>query len=37
MLTKALCPEDIAELVVAIAKLPARPWAPEIHLFPAED
>jgi hypothetical protein len=37
MLTKALCPEDIAELVVSIAKLPARPWAPEVHLFPAED
>jgi NADP-dependent 3-hydroxy acid dehydrogenase YdfG len=36
LLAKALQPEDIAELVVAIAKLPARTWVPEVHLFPAE-
>jgi NADP-dependent 3-hydroxy acid dehydrogenase YdfG len=35
-LAKALRAEDIAELVVAIAKLPARAWVPEVHLFPAE-
>ena len=35
-LAKALRPEDIAELVVAVAKLPARTWVPEVHLFPAD-
>jgi serine 3-dehydrogenase len=35
-LAKALRAEDIAELVVAIAKLPARTWVPEVHLFPAD-
>jgi serine 3-dehydrogenase len=35
-LAKALRPEDIAELVLAIAKLPARTWVPEVHLFPAD-
>ena len=34
-LAKALRPEDIAELVVGIAKLPDRAWVPEVHLFPA--
>jgi NADP-dependent 3-hydroxy acid dehydrogenase YdfG len=36
MLAKALRAEDIAELVVAIARLPARTWVPEVHLFPAD-
>jgi serine 3-dehydrogenase len=36
MLAKALRPEDIAEMVLAIAKLPARTWVPEVHLFPAD-
>lgn len=35
ILAKALRAEDIAELVLAIAKLPARTWVPEVHLFPA--
>jgi serine 3-dehydrogenase (NADP+) len=35
-LAKALRAEDIAELVLAIAKLPPRAWVPEVHLFPAE-
>ena len=35
MLAKALRAEDIAELVLAIARLPARTWVPEVHLFPA--
>ena len=35
MLAKALRAEDVAELVVSIAKLPARTWVPEVHLFPA--
>jgi serine 3-dehydrogenase len=34
MLAKALRPEDVAELVVAIAKLPARAWVPEVQIFP---
>jgi serine 3-dehydrogenase (NADP+) len=36
ILAKALRAEDIAELVVAIARLPARTWVPEVHLFPAD-
>jgi NADP-dependent 3-hydroxy acid dehydrogenase YdfG len=36
MLAKALRAEDVAELVLAIAQLPARAWVPEVHLFPAE-
>jgi serine 3-dehydrogenase (NADP+) len=36
VLAKALRAEDIAEIVLAIAKLPARTWVPEVHLFPAE-
>jgi len=36
MLAKALRPEDIAEMVFAVAKLPARAWVPEVHLFPAD-
>jgi len=36
LLAKALRAEDIAELVLAIAKLPARTWVPEVHLFPAD-
>lgn len=35
MLAKALRPEDVAELVLSIAKLPPRTWVPEVHLFPA--
>jgi NADP-dependent 3-hydroxy acid dehydrogenase YdfG len=34
-LAQALKPEDVAELVLAVAKLPARTWVPEVHLFPA--
>ena len=33
-LAKALRPEDIAEVVVGIARLPERAWVPEVHLFP---
>ncbi len=36
ILAKALRAEDIAELVLAIARLPARTWVPEVHLFPAD-
>jgi serine 3-dehydrogenase len=36
ILARALRAEDIAELVVAIARLPARTWVPEVHLFPAD-
>jgi serine 3-dehydrogenase len=36
MLAKALRPEDIAEMVLAIAQLPARTWVPEVHIFPAD-
>jgi NADP-dependent 3-hydroxy acid dehydrogenase YdfG len=35
-LAKALRPEDVAELVLAVARLPARAWVPEVHLFPAD-
>jgi serine 3-dehydrogenase len=35
-LARALRAEDIAELVLAVAKLPARAWVPEVHLFPAQ-
>ena len=35
-LAKALRAEDVAELVLALAKLPERTWVPEVHLFPAE-
>jgi serine 3-dehydrogenase len=35
-MAKALRPEDIAEVILAIAKLPARTWVPEVHLFPAD-
>jgi len=35
-LAKALRAEDIAELVVSLAKLPARAWVPEVHLFPTD-
>jgi len=34
-LAKALQPEDIAELVLALAKLPARAWVPEVQIYPA--
>ncbi len=33
-LAKALRAEDVAEVVVSVAKLPPRAWVPEIHLFP---
>jgi NADP-dependent 3-hydroxy acid dehydrogenase YdfG len=36
ILARALRAEDIAEVVVAIARLPARTWVPEVHLFPAD-
>jgi NADP-dependent 3-hydroxy acid dehydrogenase YdfG len=35
-LAKALRPEDVAQVILAIAKLPARTWVPEVHLFPAQ-
>ena len=35
-LAKALRPEDIAEMVLAIAKLPARVHIPEVQMQPAE-
>ncbi len=35
ILAKALQAEDIAELIVDIAKLPPRAWVPEVHLMPA--
>jgi serine 3-dehydrogenase len=34
-MAKALQAEDVAELVVALARLPARAWVPEVQLFPA--
>jgi hypothetical protein len=34
-MAKALQAGDVAELVVALAKLPARAWVPEVQLFPA--
>jgi serine 3-dehydrogenase len=34
-LAKALHAEDVAELVVSLAKLPARAWVPEVQIFPA--
>jgi serine 3-dehydrogenase len=34
-MTKALQAEDVAELVVSLAKLPARVWVPEVQIFPA--
>jgi serine 3-dehydrogenase len=33
-LAKALLPEDVAELIVAIAKLPVRATVPEIQILP---
>ena len=35
ILAKALQAEDIAELIVDIARLPPRAWVPEVHLMPA--
>jgi serine 3-dehydrogenase len=35
-LAKALRPEDIAQMVIAIAKLPARVYIPEVQMQPAE-
>jgi serine 3-dehydrogenase (NADP+) len=35
MLKHALQPEDVAETIVAIAKLPARACVPEIQIVPA--
>jgi serine 3-dehydrogenase len=34
-MTKALQAEDVAELMVSLAKLPARVWVPEVQIFPA--
>jgi len=34
-LARALQPEDVAELVVSLAKLPARAWVPEVQIYPA--
>jgi serine 3-dehydrogenase (NADP+) len=34
-LAKALHAEDVAELVVSLAKLPARAWIPEVQIYPA--
>jgi serine 3-dehydrogenase len=34
MLAKALQPEDVAELVVSVAKLPARAVVPEVQILP---
>lgn len=36
MLAKALQPSDIAEVVLAVAKLPARAWVPEVQILPAD-
>jgi serine 3-dehydrogenase (NADP+) len=36
MRAKALRPEDVAEVVLAVAQLPARTWVPEVHIFPAD-
>ena len=35
-LSKALRAEDVAETILAIAKLPPRAWVPEVQLFPAD-
>lgn len=35
MLRRALQPEDIADLVLAVAKLPARAVVPELHVLPS--
>lgn len=35
MLSRALRAEDVAEMILAIAKMPPRTWVPEVHLFPA--
>jgi len=35
-LAKALNPEDVAALVLAIANLPARAWVPEVQILPTE-
>ena len=34
LLAKALQPADVAELVLAISKLPARAWVPEVQILP---
>jgi NADP-dependent 3-hydroxy acid dehydrogenase YdfG len=34
ILSKALQPEDVAEAIVAVAKLPARACVPELQLMP---
>ena len=34
-MAKALQAEDVAELVVALAKLPPRAWVPEVQIFPS--
>ena len=34
MLAKALQPQDVAELVFAISKLPGRAWVPEVQILP---
>jgi len=36
MLAKALKPEDVADVVLAVAKLPARAWVPEVQIMPTE-
>ena len=35
IMAKALQAEDVAELVVALAKLPPRAWVPEVQIFPS--
>ena len=34
-MAKALHALDVAEMIVSIARLPARTWVPEVHLFPS--
>ena len=34
-IAKALQAADVAEMIVAIARLAARTWVPEVHLFPS--
>ena len=36
LLARALKPGDVAELVLAIAKLPARVWVPEVQILPTD-
>jgi len=37
VLAKALHPQDVAEMILYIAKLPSRATIPEIQMMPAEE